>query len=83
MSSSKVRESDMVMMANLREILREADISQNIPLVDGDLVYVPHMKIRDIDRWIANINPLLDLLLYPGKFENMYFSNDKRLLLVD
>jgi protein involved in polysaccharide export with SLBB domain len=76
-------EKPLVMMANLREILREADISQNIPLVDGDLVYVPHMVIRDVDRWIQNINPLLELLLYPGRFENLYFDQDKRILLVD
>jgi protein involved in polysaccharide export with SLBB domain len=76
-------EKPLVMMADLRAILRKADIAQNIPLEDGDLVFVPNMKIADVNRWIQNITPLLDLLLYPGQFENLYFSNDKRVLLVD
>ena len=66
----------LVMMADLNALLREADISQNIPLEDGDLVYVPRMKIGDINDWIANTMPLLTFLFYPKTFESQYFMRD-------
>jgi len=62
----------LVMMADLNAILRKADIKQNIPLENGDLVYVPPRKIGDVNRWIANIKPLLDILLWPGDFAQKY-----------
>lgn len=65
--------SPLVMMADLKALLRKADISQNIPLEDGDLIYVPRMRIGDINEWIANTKPLLDMLLYPAEFEEEYF----------
>lgn len=66
----------LVMMADLNALLREADISQNIPLEDGDLVYVPRMKIGDINDWIANTMPLLTFLFYPKSFESQYLMRD-------
>ena len=66
-------EKPLVMMADLNALLRKADLSQNIRLKDGDLVYVPRMLIGDINDWIANIQPLLNILLYPEEFESKYF----------
>lgn len=63
----------LVMMADLKALFRKADIGQNIPLEDGDLVYVPRMLIGDINEWIQNTKPLLDMLLYPAEFEEEYF----------
>ncbi len=64
----------LVMMADVNAILRKGDISQNIPLQNGDLVYVPPRRIGDINRWIANALPLLDIILYPGEFAARYGS---------
>ena len=61
------------MMADLKALLRRADLSQNVKLQDGDLVYVPRMLIGDIDEWISITMPLLDFLLYPADFEADYF----------
>lgn len=66
----------LVMMADLRAILRQGDLSQNITLVDGDLVYVPRMLIGDINDWISNTMPLLDFLFYPKRFQDSYFTRD-------
>ena len=66
----------LVMMADLKAILRKGDLSQNIPLNNGDLVYVPRMKIGDINDWIENTIPLLDILLYPGRFRDSYFKEE-------
>lgn len=63
----------LVMMADLKALLRQADIAQNIALQDGDLVYIPSMVIGDINEWINNAKPLLDILLYPADFEARYF----------
>ncbi|HAJ27878.1 MAG TPA: hypothetical protein DCG53_11670 [Syntrophus sp. (in: bacteria)] len=49
----------LVLSVNLDDILKRGDMSQNIPLQDGDLVYVPRMLIGDINEFIANINPLM------------------------
>jgi protein involved in polysaccharide export with SLBB domain len=64
----------LVMTANLRSLFRQADLSQNIRLKDGDLIYVPSMKIKDINNWIINMTPLLNLMLYPGEFADRYFT---------
>ncbi|MFH1623920.1 MAG: polysaccharide biosynthesis/export family protein [Pseudomonadota bacterium] len=63
----------LVMMADLKALLRQADVSQNVALQNGDLVYVPRMVIGDINEWINNAKPLLDFLLYPADFESRYF----------
>jgi polysaccharide biosynthesis/export protein len=62
----------VVMMADVKALLRKADISQNVRLRDGDLVYVPRMLIADINDWIINMTPMLNLILYPGQFEDYY-----------
>lgn len=66
----------LIMMADLRAILRQGDLSQNIPLEDGDLVYVPRMLIGDINDWIANTTPLLDFLLYPKRLQDAYSTRN-------
>jgi len=62
----------LVLMADVKSLLRKADISQNVRLKDGDLVYVPRMLIGDVNDWIINMTPLLNLILYPGEFEEQY-----------
>ncbi|MFC1494845.1 polysaccharide biosynthesis/export family protein [Thermodesulfobacteriota bacterium] len=66
----------LVMMADVKALFRNADMDQNVVLEEGDLVYVPRMKIGDINDWITNTMPLLDFLFYPGQFQDNYFSRD-------
>ena len=73
-------EQPLVMMADLNALLRKADLGQNVRLEDGDLVYVPRMLIGDINDWIKNTMPLLNLVLYPSEFDARYFEK-RRLLL--
>jgi len=65
----------LVMMADLKALLRKADLGQNVQLQDGDLVYVPRMLIGDINDWIKNITPLLDIVLWPAEFDARYFED--------
>jgi polysaccharide export outer membrane protein len=67
----------LVMMADVKSLLREADISQNVRLRDGDLVYVPRMLIGDINDWIINMTPILNLVLYPYEVDYRYFQPRK------
>jgi hypothetical protein len=69
-------------MSDVKALLRKADLGQNIRLQDGDLVYIPRMLIGDINDWIANTKPLLELILYPGRFD-AYYTAEGRGLLVD
>lgn len=61
----------LVMMADCEALLERADLSQNIKLRDGDLVYVPRMVIGDINKWIRNLDPLLDWLFW-SKYEAIW-----------
>ena len=54
----------LVMMADCEALLERADLSQNIKLRDGDLVYIPRMVIGDINKWIRNLDPLLDWVFW-------------------
>ena len=76
----EVGKPPLVMMADVKALLRKADLSQNVRLKDGDLVYVPRMLIGDVNDWIINMTPLLQLLLYPGTFD-AYYSSDRVLTI--
>ena len=66
----------LVMMADLKALLRKADLAQNVELQDGDLIYVPRMLIGDINEWIVNTTPLLDFLFYPKKYQDAYSTRN-------
>jgi len=66
----------LVLTADINAILKKGDIQQNIPLIDGDIVYVPRSTIGDINEFIINTIPLLEYLLYPGKFRDYYGQPD-------
>jgi protein involved in polysaccharide export with SLBB domain len=63
----------IILSANLDEILKQGDLSQNIPLKDGDVVYVPRSVIGDVNEFIAVITPSLNFLLtYPSGIRTNY-----------
>jgi len=64
----------LVLTADVSAILKKGDITQNVPLMDGDILYVPRRTIGDINEFIVNTVPLLDYLLYPGQYRDAYGS---------
>jgi polysaccharide biosynthesis/export protein len=63
----------IILSANLDQILKQGDLSQNIRLKDGDVIYVPRSVIGDVNEFIANITPSLDFLLTrPAAFRTNY-----------
>ena len=72
----------LVLSVNMNDILKRGDLSQNIALQDGDLVYVPRMVIGDINEFIATINPLYGFLtgtLPPSVIMNNWLKDTTRL----
>ncbi len=74
------RGKPIILSANLDQILMQGDLSQNIKLKDGDLVYVPRRVIGDINEFIINTTPLLQYLYaYPAPFRDQWLKNPSAL----
>ena len=67
----------MILTADINAILKKGEIGQNIPLMEGDIVYVPRSTIGDINEFIINTIPLLDYLLYPATYRDEYGSYEQ------
>ncbi|HPB71208.1 MAG TPA: polysaccharide biosynthesis/export family protein [Syntrophales bacterium] len=74
------RGKPIILSANLDQILMQGDLAQNIPLHDGDVIYVPRSVIGDINEFIENITPMLDLIQNrPAEFRTNYFKDQTKL----
>lgn len=70
----------IILSANLDEILYQGDLSQNIPLRNGDVVYVPRSVIGDVNEFISVISPSLDFLYNrPSAFRTNYLLDQNKL----
>jgi len=70
----------IILSANLDEILKQGDLSQNIPLKDGDVIYVPRSVIGDINEFIEVLTPSLDFLYNrPSGFRSHYLLDQNKL----
>ncbi len=49
--------------ADLKSLIEEGDLSQNVVLASGDMVYVPRSGWGDINFYNKRIRPLFELLL--------------------
>lgn len=70
----------LILSANLDQILLQGDLTQNIRLKDGDLIYVPRSVIGDVNEFIENITPSLDFLYNrPSGFRTNYLRDQNAL----
>jgi polysaccharide export outer membrane protein len=67
----------LVLSTNYDEITKQGDISQNIKLKNGDVVWVPRTAIGDINEFIVNTVPLLEYMFYPGRYRDAYGQPDQ------
>jgi len=67
----------IVISANYDEITKQGDISQNIRLKNGDVVWVPRTAIGDVNEFIVNTVPLLEYMFYPGRYRDAYGYPDQ------
>jgi len=54
-----------VLSTDLERLLEEGDLTQNVALQNGDFVFVPRSFIGDINAFLAQIQPMLNLALTP------------------
>lgn len=66
----------IIISANYDEMTKRGDISQNIRLKNGDVVWVPRTAIGDINEFIVNTVPLLEYMFYPGRYRDSYAQPD-------
>jgi protein involved in polysaccharide export with SLBB domain len=70
----------LILSANLDQILMQGDLSQNIRLKDGDVIYVPRSVIGDINEFITVITPSLDFIYNrPSGFRSNYMLDQNKL----
>ena len=54
-----------VVSTDLEKLLEEGDLTQNVALQNGDFVFVPRSFIGDINAFLQQIQPMLNLALTP------------------
>jgi len=52
-----------VIVANASRILHKGDLSENVMLQAGDIIYVPSTVISDVNYFIMQIKPILDIFV--------------------
>ena len=52
-----------VIVSDASRILRKGDLSENVILQSGDIVFVPSTVISDVNYFLTEIKPLLDIML--------------------
>ncbi len=56
-----------VILADYEKLVEEGDYTQNIDLLNGDLVYVPRSAMGSVNRFMQRIRPILELIYIPGR----------------
>ncbi len=62
----------VVLASNIKKFLKELDMSQNIAIEDGDVVFVPKSNISNVSAFFNKLSPILSGLLYPGLYRDYY-----------
>ena len=57
---------------NYEHITNNVDLAQNVALQNNDIIFVPRSFIGDVNDALDKIQPLLDVLLLPATFRDLY-----------
>ena len=70
-SSTKIVRGDPlkpeVISVDLEKLMQEGDLTQNVALANGDLVFVPRSFIGDVNAFLVQIDPILRLIYTPAR----------------
>jgi polysaccharide export outer membrane protein len=61
-----------VIACDIDRILNKGDMSQNVKLRNGDMLYVPKNAIGRISDFLREIRPILDFIIYPAQVYRSY-----------
>jgi hypothetical protein len=61
-----------VIACDIDRILNKGDMSQNVKLRNGDMLYVPKNAIGRISDWLREIAPILSFIQWPGETWRVY-----------
>jgi len=59
--------SPEIITADLKSLIEEGNLSQNVVLASGDMVYVPRSGWGDINLYNQRIRPLFELIIWPAR----------------
>ena len=59
--------SPEIITADLKSLIEEGNLSQNVVLASGDMVYVPRSGWGNINLYNQRIRPLFELILWPAR----------------
>jgi protein involved in polysaccharide export with SLBB domain len=59
--------SPEIITADLKSLIEEGNLSQNVVLASGDMIYVPRSGWGNINLYNQRIRPLFELILWPAR----------------
>jgi polysaccharide export outer membrane protein len=65
---------------NFERFVNHGDFRQNVALENDDIIFVPRRFIGDVNDVIAKIEPLLNILLLPATYRDLYTTGGGLLL---
>jgi len=80
LGSAKILRGDMtkpeVIACDINRLLNKGDMSQNIRLQNGDMLYVPKNTIGRISDFLKQIQPILDFIIWPARVYKWYSGDE-------
>jgi len=66
--------SPEIITADLKSLIEEGNLSQNVVLASGDMVYVPRSGWGSINLYNQRIRPLFELMIWPARIVIDYYN---------
>jgi polysaccharide export outer membrane protein len=66
--------SPEIITADLKSLVEEGNLSQNVVLASGDMVYVPRSGWGNINLYNQRIRPLFEMLIWPARLVIDYYN---------
>ena len=65
-----------VIACDIDRILNKGDMSQNVKLRNGDMLYVPKNAIGRVSDFLREIQPILDFIIWPARVYDAWSGNE-------